>query len=37
MHDESATDDWLGIAGVDVPAAVRAHHSHADAVAAGLV
>jgi hypothetical protein len=36
-HDEAASDDRLGVVGVDVLAAVRAHYSDADAVAAGLV
>ena len=37
MHDEAATDNRLGVVGIDVPAAVRAHHPYADVVAAGFV
>ena len=37
MHDQAAADNGLGVAGVDVLAAFRAHDPDADAVTARLV
>src|ERR1700757_4690500 len=37
MHDQAAADDRLGVAGIDVLAAVRTDHPRADAVPTRLV